>query len=72
MEIIVKNGNVTNWRGKNLTFISVELVDTNTVHVHFENHPSICFIAEEEGEKMTSINGVICNTVEEIVNELNK
>jgi hypothetical protein len=65
MENIVKQGNTIDWRNKSLEYVTVHKMDDNMVHVEFTDIV-VCFIAND-----TTINGVLCTSRDEIIEQLN-
>lgn len=65
MEILIKNGNEVVWRETNLELKEAEKLDDNMVHCHFSDR-TVCFIGGD-----TKINGVLCDSADEIVSKLN-
>lgn len=64
MEILQISGDVVYWAGRLLIKESYQIVDSQMVHITFNE----CTIGFKAGE--TEINGVIKNTVQEIIDSL--
>lgn len=64
MQILTINGNQARWNDRDLVIIGYELVDTQMIHITFND----CTIGFKGGE--TIINGVLKNTTQEIIDSL--
>lgn len=66
MQVLTKQGNTVTWRDTTLNFVEVEKISNEMVHCHFTDI-TVCFIGGD-----TEVNGVVCQTADEIIHELNK
>ena len=64
MQVITINGEIAKWDGRDLTILGYEIVDTEMLHIFFND----CVVAFKAGD--TEINGVIKNTIQEIIDSI--
>ena len=64
-QIILKTDNQVSWNGNEYQYNGYELLDEISLHLIL-NTSYFCFLAGE-----TNINGVDCNSIQDIINALN-